>query len=196
MVDKYYGLPLRRIDLQTLYHEITELFRRHDVTLPRDFILLGKSLVTVAGVALQLDPELNLVEHIRPRVRDMLKDRLSVSRLARSAGMGAWHMLSIARTAPRQIRTALRGLARGQWQVNVRHENLNALAEEVDRASNRLSFSVVIAATIIGSSMLVSVEGTTLFGVPVRAFAVAGYVIAGLMGLGLAWAILRSGKLS
>ena len=87
LVDKYHGLPLRRIDLQTLFHEITELFRRHDITLPRDFILLGKSLVTVAGVALQLDPELNLVEHIRPRIRDMLKDRLSVSRLARSVGI-------------------------------------------------------------------------------------------------------------
>ena len=52
LLEKYYGLPLKRLDLQTIFIEITDLIRRHDVQLPRDFVLLGKSIVTAAGVAL------------------------------------------------------------------------------------------------------------------------------------------------
>ena len=59
-----------------------------------------------------------------------------------------------------------------------------------------MAFSVIIGATIMGSSMLVGVEGATLFGLPISYLAVAGYIAAGVMGLGLVIAILRSGKLS
>ena len=196
LLEKYYGLPLKRLNLQTIFTEVAEVLRRNDVTLPRDFVLLGKSLVTVAGVGLQLHPELNLLERMRPRVSELLKDRLSPRRLLRLMGMSTWHILNIAKTGPRQLRDALRGLARGQWQINIRHQNLDTLANEVDRASNRMAFSIVIAATIMGSSMLVGVEGTTLFGLPISYLAVAGYIAAGMMGLGLVVAILRSGKLS
>ncbi len=196
LLDKYYGLPLKRLELQTIFTELTDLVRRHDVALPRDFVLLGKSLVTVAGVALQLDPELNLLERIRPRVRQMLKKQLSPARLLRGAGMSAWHMINIVRTAPRQFRDALRGLSRGQWQLKVQHQNLIELAHELDRSSNRIAFSVVIAATIIGSSLLINAEGVTVFGLPIHYLAVGGYVIAGVMGLWLVVAIIRSGKLS
>jgi ubiquinone biosynthesis protein len=125
----------------------------------------------------------------------MLAKRISPRRLLRATGMSAWHLINIAKTAPRQLRDALRGLSRGQWQLNVQHQNLDYLANEIDRASNRIAFSVVIGATILGSSILFNVKDS-LFGLEIRYLAIAGYVIAGIMGLGLVIAILRSGKLS
>ena len=77
LVDKYYGLPLHRFDLQTLFYEVTGLIRRNQVTLPREFVLMGKALVGVGGICLQLDPELNLLDLLRPRIMDFLTKRLS-----------------------------------------------------------------------------------------------------------------------
>ena len=45
LIEKYYGLPLHRFDMQTLFYEITNLVRRNDVTLPREFVMFGKALV-------------------------------------------------------------------------------------------------------------------------------------------------------
>ncbi len=197
LLDKYFGLPLQRIEIQTLFGEVNELVRNNGVVLPRVMVLLFKSLVTLAGVARQLDPEMNVLGLIRPRLRGMIRDRINPERLFRGAGITGWHMVTLFKQMPRQLRDFMRRLSRGQWQVNVNHQNLDYLASELDRSGNRLSFSIVIAAIIISSSMvLISDRTETLLGVPVRAFGLLGYVFAGIMGVGLVWAIWRSGKLS
>lgn len=197
LLEKYYGQPLKRLELGKIFYEITDLMRRHDVTLPRDFVMLGKSLVTVAGTALQLDPELNLLELVGPRLRNLMAERFSPKRLTREFLTGGWHLLSIVRDAPRQLRDWIRRLNRGQVQINIRHQNLDHLANEVDRSSNRMAFSIFVAATIVASAMLVQVApGETVFGLPIRYFGLAGFFASFVMGGGLLIAILRSGKLS
>lgn len=197
LLNKYSGLPLRRIELQTVFGEMNELVRNNGVVLPRAVILFFKSLVTLAGIATQLDPELNILSQLRPRLRGMVRDRFSPERLMRGAGVSGWHAFSLLKQMPRQLRDFMRRLERGQWKINVNHQNLEHLASELDRSGNRLSFSIVIAAIIISSSMiLTSAQTATLLGVPVRAFGVVGYIFAGFMGVGLVWAIWRSGKLS
>ncbi|MCK6456122.1 MAG: AarF/ABC1/UbiB kinase family protein [Phycisphaerae bacterium] len=197
MLEKYYGLPLRRLELGAIFFELMEISRRNDVTLPREFVQLGRSLVAVAGVALQLDPELNLLEIIVPRLRRTLLNHFSGGRVLRELGFGLWHLLNILREAPRLIRDILRRAGRGQFQVNIRHQNLDYLASEVDRSSNRMAFSILMASTVIGSSMLISMNRSeTIMNLPIRYLGVVGYLISFVMAVWLVIAILRSGKLS
>lgn len=195
MLEKYYGLPLHRLDLVTIFRELIETVRRNDVTLPRDFVALFKSLATVSGVVLQIDPELNLLELLQPKLSKLLRDRFSPQRLLRMAGMSTWHLFSILRDAPRFIRDTMRGMGRGQFQINIKHENLDHLASELDRSSNRIAFAMLVASTIIGSTMLLSIDAQ-IFGMPIRYLGFVGYAITFVMAGGLLIAILRSGKLS
>ncbi|HRR86177.1 MAG TPA: AarF/ABC1/UbiB kinase family protein [Phycisphaerae bacterium] len=197
LIEKYYGLPLHRFDMQTLFHEITALIRRNDVTVPREFVLFGKALVAVGGICLQLDPEMDLVTLVKPRLVKLLAERMAPGKLLKSAAMSGWHLLNFLKGFPSQLRDVSRRMARGKWQINIRHQNLDFLANEIDRASNRLSFAVITAAIIIGSSwVLASSSATAVLGVPTWSLGVVGYVLAGLMGLWLVIAIVRSGKLS
>lgn len=197
LLDKYYGLPLNRVDYHTFFSEVSEILRQHDATVPRDVVVLCKALGTVAGVALQLDPEINLATMLKPRLRRMVADRLSPNRLLRGMGVSVWHLFSILRSAPRQLRVALQRLGLGQWQLTVRHENLDRLTREMDRSSNRLAMSIVIAAIIVGSSVVVSTDPEVrIFSIPLQTFGVVGYLFAGVMGVALLWAIFRSGRLS
>lgn len=198
LLDKYYGLPLRRLNLQTIFLEITDIMRERGLSLPRDFVLLGKSLVMVTGVALELDPELNLLDLLKPRMSRLLRRRFSPTRLLKAGGVSAWHLVNVLRQGPKQIRHLLRRMSRGEWQVNIRHQNLDHLANELDRSSNRVAFAMVIAATIVGSSMIVTSDPqqTSVLGVPLPVLGLAGYLFAGIMGVALVWAIWRSGKMS
>ena len=196
-VDKYHGLPIRRLDMATIFRELIDTIRRNDVTLPRDLVAMLKSLAEVSGVVLQLDPELNLVELLSPKLSKLIRDRFSTHRLARTAGVSAWHIMSILRDAPRLMHEIMRGMGRGRFQVNIRHENIDHLVRELDRSSNRLAISVVMAATIIGSSVLLSLSPDfTLFGISVRYLGFVGYGLVLFMAAGLLAAIFRSGKLS
>jgi ubiquinone biosynthesis protein len=64
----------------------------------------------------------------------------------------------------------------------------------MDRSSNRLSFAVVIAAIVVGSSIIVhAAVGPQAFGYPL--LGLAGFLAAGVLGIGLAIGILKSGRL-
>ena len=79
-------------------------------------------------------------------------------------------------------------------QIQFVHRNLDHFVREMDRASNRLSFAIVIAALLIGSSMVIqSGIGPHAFGYP--AIGVAGFMAAAVLGLGLIVGVLRSGRL-
>lgn len=194
--DKYYGLPLKRFDVGTLFTEFTEVMRRHDVVIPRDLALLVKALGTVGTLGRRLDPDLNLLELLQPRIKKAFAERFSPTQVARTATLVGWDIMNIVRRAPGQLRGLLRRLSSRGWELHVHHENLDRLIRELDRSSNRLAFSVVIAAIIVGSSMVVSTGADVeLFGIQIRYFGIIGYLIAGVLGLGLSWAIFRSGRL-
>ncbi|MCH7808385.1 MAG: AarF/ABC1/UbiB kinase family protein [Planctomycetes bacterium] len=194
--DKYYGLPIKRLDLTTLLTEFTDLARRHDVVIPREMTQLLKALGTAAGVMASIDPEYDLVGQLKPYLKRALRERFSPAYTVRAATLLGWDLVNIVRKAPRQIRETLRRLASGSLQLNVRHEKIDHLITEMDRSSNRLSFAIVIAAIIVGSSVVVSAATKlTIFEIPVQYFGIAGYLIAGVLGLGLSWAIFRGGRL-
>ena len=76
----------------------------------------------------------------------------------------------------------------------MRHEKLEGLEQHIDKASNRLSFSLIIASIIVGSSIIMQTQiGPLLLGYPL--IGVVGYLVAGFLGLWLVWAIIRSGRL-
>lgn len=196
LLAKYYGLPLKRIDLSVLLDEFSDILRRHDVTMPRDTIMLIKAFSTVSSVIMRLDPELDLLELIKPRIQQTMRERFSPKTMTREAVRASWHLLNVLRIAPGQLRRTLRKLGTGEWRLDVRHENIDRLINELDRSSNRLAFAVVIAAIIVGSSVVVSANTNfMILGIKFQYLGIVGYILAGVLGLGLSWAIFRSGRL-
>ncbi|MDQ4105741.1 MAG: hypothetical protein M3157_01000, partial [Actinomycetota bacterium] len=96
---------------------------------------------------------------------------------------------------PRQIHALLNELKDGQIEVRFRHGGLDDLISRVDILANRLVFAVLIAALILGSSMLgiFADAGARLLGVSV--FGLIGFVFAAVLGLALLVGIIRSGRL-
>jgi ubiquinone biosynthesis protein len=196
-LDKYHGLAIKRFDLGVLLREFSEIIRRHDVLIPRDLIMLIKCFSTVGSTTQRLDPELNILELLKPRLKSALRERFSPKAVGRETALAGWHLLNVARQMPGQLRQTLRRLSAGGWGLDIHHRNLDRLINELDRSSNRLAFSIVIAAIIIGSSVVIRSEPELMvFGiVRLQFLGIFGYVVAGVLGLGLIWAIFRSGRL-
>ena len=196
LVDKYAGVPLKQLDLKELFDEITATARRHRVVLPRDFVVLGKSLVIMGGVALDLDPETSMVEVVRPKIRRLMADKVSAKRLAHHGMTSAYHLIALAEQGPRSLRQLVRKLMRGRLQILFRHENLDHLITELDRSSNRIAFSMIVAAIILGSAVIMQAHVKPMIpGTDIPLLGLLGFVLAGLLGLWLVIAILRSGRL-
>jgi ubiquinone biosynthesis protein len=155
---------------------------------------MDKALLTLEGILKQLDPEFDYVASAMPYVEELVRRSKNPIRRLRAARKNLADIADTAAGLPRQVRSIAGKLLRGDVGVKLRHEGLEHLIRDLDKSSNRLSFSIITAAIIVASSIIIhSGQGKMLFGLPV--FGLIGYIIAGLFGIWILIGILRSGQL-
>jgi ubiquinone biosynthesis protein len=102
--------------------------------------------------------------------------------------------LNLARNIPRDLKEFINRVNRNKFKIDLEHRGLDKFTADFDRSINRLSISLILAAMIIGSSIIMHTDkGLQLLGFPV--LALTGYIVAGLIGLWLVYAIIRSGRM-
>ena len=195
IMDKYYGIPLKRIDTIKAFSDIMKVAREHDMVLPRDFILLAKSFVTVTSIAKTFDPNFDFISIVTPFMNNIFKERFSMDNLSKSATASTWHVTNLIRQAPKEMRYILRKIIGGDMQIVLKHKGLETLITDLDRSSNRLSLSVILAATVIGSSMIMMGKIGPLILGNISILGIIGFLFATAMGFSLVIAIFRSGRL-
>jgi len=193
-IDDYYQLPLARINIRKLINEFIYLMKKHHIKFPADLMLFAKALITIEGIGRQLDPDFNLVEHIKPAASEMIKQRISASAVQKELAQVLRSYSDVAKSLPRDIKELLYRINNNNFKIDLEHRGLEKLIGDLDKSSNRLSFSFIIGSLIVGSSLLMHTDsGPHIFGIP--ALGLLGYTFAGALGLWLAIGILRSGRL-
>jgi len=193
-IEDYYELPLQEIKVGKLLGDFVEILTHYRIRFPSDLMLLARALVAMEGLGRQLDPDFNMIGYLRPWLERLVKERLSPGNLGRDFGRVAQSYLSLARNLPTDIKEFINRVNRNKFKIDLEHRGLEKLITDLDKASNRISFSLLIAALIVGSSLIMQTDkGPLLFGFPILGF--LGYSVAGILGLWLAIAILRSGRL-
>jgi ubiquinone biosynthesis protein len=194
MLDQYADMSVGDLRLGDVFSSITQAMSRHRLKLPADMLLLIKSLSTIEGVGRQLDPTFKIVEYAAPFVEQLIALKHRPTALARRTALAGREMLGALSTLPRDLAEITRRARAQGLRVEFVHRDLDLFIREMDRSSNRLSFAVVIAAIVVASAVMVhAAVGPTAFGYPL--LGLMGFVIAGVLGIGLAIGILRSGRL-
>jgi ubiquinone biosynthesis protein len=159
-----------------------------------DLMLLAKTLIVMEGIGRQLDPDFNMVSHLKPFMRRLLQEKTGPANLGREGMRMMQSYAALLKALPDDLKELITRVNRNKFKIDLEHRGLDRLITDLDKSSNRLSFSLLIAALIIGSSIVMQTDkGPLLFGFP--ALGIVGYSIAAVLGLWLAIAILRSGRL-
>ncbi|MCR5220511.1 MAG: AarF/ABC1/UbiB kinase family protein [bacterium] len=193
-LDDYYGLPLNEIHTGQLLVDFSAILNRYRIKFPSSLMILAKSLVTVEGIGRQLDPEFNMVEMLSPLITRLIRERFSPVEMSREALDIVTNYSGLFKQLPHDIRELLTRLNKDKFRIDLRHHGFEKMMADLDKASNRISFSLLISALIVGSSLIMQTDkGPHFFGFPT--LGLLGYSVAAILGLWLAIAILRSGKL-
>ena len=160
---------------------------------PPELSLLGKTLLNLERVADALDPQMDvraLVEsHLESIMRAQLRRSFSTANLASEA----LEVQALLRDAPRKISDTLSLLAENRLQVRLDGLENSRLLENMQKIANRIAASVVTAALLLSSAMLMRVETKAqLFGYP--ALAVLLFLVATALGLTIALSALLSDR--
>ncbi|MFO1338302.1 MAG: AarF/UbiB family protein [Burkholderiaceae bacterium] len=192
-VDQYHGVPLAELNLAQMLADTTSILREHRLGLPSDLALLIKAFISLEGMGRGLDPGFHMAAEALPLLRQVLRARYQPRALLQRAGLTLRHALATLEQLPHDVSRLLRRARHGQVQVNIDLKHLKRVGDQIDRSANRLSMALVIAALIIGSSIVMTVNaGPTLFGLP--AFGFLGFCSAAVGALWLIRAIWRSSR--
>jgi ubiquinone biosynthesis protein len=189
-VDLYLYQPLKDMHMGDILQEFLDLFARHRLRLPPDIFFMIKAMTEVEGLGLMLDPDFNMVEKVEPFIKDLQMARIHPRKL-----MGDFLASStMLKGVPFELYDLLKQFKSGKVKIGIDHQGLEPLIFGVERSSNRISFALIIAALIIGSSLIMMARsGPSLFDLPL--LGLLGYAFAGFLGIWLLVWIRRSGRL-
>jgi ubiquinone biosynthesis protein len=191
----FLGGPLwREHSMERIVSRVLESFRRGHVRLSPDLAGMMAYLVEVEELVRGYDPKFSgtraaerAVEALISRYRD---PQYLISRTARRLSR-----LDTYADYPRQIHSVLNELRDGEIEVKFRHQGLNNLISKVDILANRLVFALLIAALIVGSSLIGIFGESDVRFLGINIFGLIGFTVAAVFGLLLLIGIIRSGRL-
>jgi ubiquinone biosynthesis protein len=191
---RYHKIPLSRIDMKSIINDAFEIIHKYNIKIQAELMLFGKAIITYEEVARMLDPQFDMVTTAIPYARKLATRKFKPRTFLRDVIRSVVDIRDFLTLFPFELRRITQKLRKGELSFVFQHKGLDKLILEIDRASNRLSFSLIIAAIIVGSSLIMRLETKyTLLGYPL--FGVLGYIFAGILGVWLVIAILRSGRL-
>jgi len=191
VLDSYYALPIKEIDIGSLFGNLLNLLREHNLQLPQDMVIMIKALVTAEGSARLVFPELNVIEEIQGQVQHLARERYKPGVILKNMKNSFMQIMAVKRDLPQQLLKIIEKIEAGELSFTFQLDKLEHLVKTLEHASNRLTTGIITGAIIMGSSMIITTGiGPFIFGLP--ALGVIGYLLSVVLGLWLVVTILRS----
>jgi ubiquinone biosynthesis protein len=182
---RFHHRPLASIQAGQALADLQRAAIRRDIRLPTSFALVGKTLAQADSIARLLDPELDPIALIEEQSLEVMtreaERRLAPNRLAAYA----FTQLAPLVRLPRRLGHLVSELEQGTLTVGVVPTGLGELERNLRSIANRVGAAIIIAALLLASSLLVRAHAVEWLGV-------AGFCLAGVLGLYMIWKIIRT----
>jgi len=192
LLRKYYNLNLSQINFSQVFYEVLQVARDNKIRLPSNMGLYSKTLANLEGTARRFDPEMNLIEEIKPLMTDLFRRQLFGDEPLQALLQTALDVKSLSLESPRQVELLLNRITSETLKWNIKTPDIIPFRRSLENSANRLSFSVVVGSLIIGAAIISS---NAQSGGGLSLLSNGLFAAASFLGLWLVVSILRSGRL-
>ena len=196
LVFDYEGMVLKDLRMGAVIRQFTAIMREHSIVLPADLSMMLKTLITLEGLGRQYNPDFHIVEHLVPLLKRTLRERYEPGELVKQGTNTISDFFGVVGSVPRDVARLLREARRGKTRVDLDLKRLDSFGRQLDRTLDRVTVGIMTASLVIGSAIVMTVEGgPKLLGIPLlTALGLVGYLIAFLNSVWIVYGIWRSGR--
>jgi len=188
-----YGADFRISKIGHMIVDLLYVFGRNGVSIPRDYTMLARALLSIENTGRQLDPDFDIGTAARPFILGLARERRRPRNIAHNLAWIIGSNLQKMSELPGDIQRVVKKLDRDELSVNLHHRDLEPFGGDVQMSANRLSLAIILGCIIIGSSIVITTGmKPRLWGYP--AIGLLGYVFSGIIGMWVVIDILRSGR--
>ena len=186
LLEEYNGANLAQINIGIVFNQLTSLARDHMLTMPSELTTLIKAVMILEGLGKRLSPDFDLVKEAGPFVRRAILQRYSPSSMLRRSLQSIMGISGIIGELPKDFRRFLTLMRRGYIPININVQQLDDFSHRVERMINRTVIGLMVAALIVGSSIIMTVDaGPKFMDMPI--LGVLGFISA---NIGATWVLL------
>jgi len=189
----YRETKIEQVNFGTAIRGLTETLRRYRIRVPSTLMIMMKVIVMVMDIGTRLDPSFNFDRRIRPYLLDIAAaQRLSpdnVTGAVQSIIGAAEGLLAL----PGNVNETLKTLSEGTVKLELEDHDLDEIVGVIDRTSDKIIVGVVVAAVVVGSSLVLRVADIPVPGY-VSVLATLGYVFAVIVGFYAVYSVLRHSR--
>ena len=168
--------------------EIMNIAKKHNISLPANFLLMERALIETEGVCSALYPDFDFFDASKPVISEVIRRRYGPKAQIEKIFDSAVGYRDLFMNLPNRINKILRNVENKDFSVVIEHKGIDSMEQRLEVISNRLSFTIILASIIIGSALLVLATGEDLFGPYI-------FLVAVVIGLWLLATIIMRGKL-
>jgi ubiquinone biosynthesis protein len=205
VAEPFYGRSLRTVSVRDIYDQVMQLVLKYHIKLPRNLLLLFKTLIQTEALGKILESHASLLEVFRPYAKKFLEKRYDPQNLFTGMAKDAREFGSYLKSAPRWIHDILKQTAAGKQRIELHHTGFSETGIRLEKGINRLTIGIVIAASTIAASLILNSSQKVIeFSVDFLGrqtlsitgiLGLSGYTIATILGIWLIVSIFRSGKM-
>lgn len=171
----YLNQGLGDIDFGTMVFEITRLCQTNHLQMKPEVTMLMKAFATLEGTVAKLDPTISMMAVARPFAKKYLKEHFNWRESLGDASLAMYSSLESLSKLPNQVNRLMTILASGEQQFNFHYQGQDEVLKSLHKMVNQLATVIVIAAVIMGSSIMVVGSTDHPF---IHDFGIWAYVIA------------------
>jgi len=184
---------LNEINVNDLVAKVKSIMASNNVLMPEFIYLLLRGISIIEGIGKQLDPELNVMESMRPYATELARKKYGPKEIAKKGFKHIKLLASNLQNLPDDLTVLLEKIKDDKLKINFEVEGLEEMRKTLQNATNRLTYAIIIAALSIGSSILMMAHipplifGNSLLGL-------IGFLLSGILGIVIIYSIWKKDK--
>ncbi len=182
LIQENLHLPMKKLSLATILESLMRIMSSHQISMTANLYVMFKALASMESLAKQLSPELKLLDLLKPFLRDLklrsFHPRKYLSRLYDASG--GWFETLL--EAPPVLNKILYKLEQGKLRIEFEHRGITPVLAELESIAFKIAGSIVIAALITGSSLIILARVPPLWH-QVSLLGLIGFSVSGVLGL-------------
>ncbi|MCX6280602.1 MAG: AarF/UbiB family protein [Bacteroidetes bacterium] len=183
----YKYLSIDEMDFGKIMNESVDILVRYGLKMPAGIYLLAKALMAIERVAVVLNPEIDFALEMKPYATELISRQFDPRVIAREVFDSLKEYYILVTELPSDLNEIISKIKEGRFKTQIELKGFEPLIEHMDTIGNRLAIAIVLAALIIGASILSQWE-------QVRWIGTAVFCLAGIFGFWLLVKLLRRNK--
>lgn len=180
LTGQFQNSDLQHLNITGLLSDFFGMLQRYHIQCPGDLMLLTKALTIIEGVAEYFDPTFDVLSHVEPQIQEIVQNRHSMRAIKNRIYKTFTSSLELLEDLPVDLQRFLDHARHSRFTLNLELKRIEHLSERIDTSSRIMGIAMIIAALIVGSSILILADRMSRQPGFIGTLGIIGLILAGI----------------